>query len=47
LLHALYPVGLTRDIQWALGSIALGVNIFVYGLVLRRRRRAGVERRTG
>ena len=37
LLHTLYPVGLTRDIQWVLGSIALGVNILVYGLVLRRR----------
>ncbi len=40
-LHSLYPVALTRDIQWMLGSIALGVNILVYGLVLRRRRRAG------
>src|SRR5258705_12078070 len=40
-LHSLYPVALTRDIQWMLGTIALGVNILVYGLVLRRRRRAG------
>ena len=46
-LHSLYPVALTREIQWMLGSIALGVNILVYGLVLRRRRRAGIKRRTG
>jgi len=40
LLRALYPAGLTREIQWILGSIALGVNVFVYALVLRRRRHA-------
>ena len=40
LLRALYPAGLTREIQWILGSIALGVNVFVYGLVLRRCRHA-------
>ena len=40
LLHALYPAGLTRNVQWILGSIALGVNVFAYGLVLRRCRHA-------
>jgi hypothetical protein len=38
-LRALYPSGLTRTIQWALGGIALGVNVFIYVLVLRRRHR--------
>jgi hypothetical protein len=38
LLHALYPAGLTRNIQWVLGGIALGVNLLIYAVVLRRRR---------
>jgi hypothetical protein len=38
LLRALYPEGLTREIQWVLGGIALGVNVLVYVIVLRRRR---------
>lgn len=38
LLHALYPAGLTRNIQWVLGGIALGVNVLIYAVVLRRRR---------
>jgi hypothetical protein len=40
LLHALYPAGLTRGIQWWLGSIALGINILIYALVVKRRRHA-------
>jgi hypothetical protein len=42
-LRALYPAGLTPEIQWVLGGIALGVNILMYTLVLRRRRRAVVR----
>ena len=38
-LRALYPAGLTREIQWVLGGIALAVNVFMYALVLRRLRR--------
>jgi hypothetical protein len=38
LLHALYPAGLTRNIQWVLGGIALAVNVLIYAVVLRRRR---------
>jgi len=38
LLHALYPSGLTRNIQWVLGGIALAVNVLIYLVVLRRRR---------
>jgi hypothetical protein len=39
LLPAMYPSGLTRTIQLALGLIVVGVNIVVYWLVLRRRSR--------
>ncbi len=35
---ALYPTGLTREIQLALGVGVLVLNAIVYGLVLRRRR---------
>jgi hypothetical protein len=43
LLHALYPTGLTRGIQWLLGGIALGANILIYSLVVHRRRMARRE----
>jgi hypothetical protein len=33
----LYPAGLTRSTQWVLGILALGLNIAVYIVVLRRR----------
>ncbi len=36
----LYPAGLTRGLQVALGSFALLLNVAVYGWVLARRRRA-------
>ena len=41
LLRALYPAGLTRQVQWALGVLVLLVNVAAYGLVplMRRRRR--------
>lgn len=38
-LPALYPEGLTREVQVALGVLALAVNVGVYVLVWRRRRR--------
>jgi hypothetical protein len=47
LLRSLYPVALTREMQWILGSIALGVNVLVYALVLRRRRMADLNGRSG
>jgi hypothetical protein len=37
LLRCLYPDGLTRDVQVALGVGALVLNLLVYGYVLRRR----------
>ena len=37
---ALYPTGLTREVQFVLGTGVLLLNGIVYGLWLRRRRRA-------
>jgi hypothetical protein len=39
LLRALYPAGLTPRVQWALGGIALIINLVAYGLIVRRNRR--------
>jgi Protein of Unknown function (DUF2784) len=47
LLPVLYPAALTRDVRWLLGSIALAMNILIYGIVLRRLRRGRVNRNTG
>jgi len=38
LLRALYPSGLTRQIQWVLGCLVLAVNIAAYVAVVRRHR---------
>lgn len=35
-LPLLYPVGLTRELQWVLGAGVLAVNGLVYGLLWRR-----------
>jgi len=34
----LYPSGLTRDVQWALGGLVLLINVVIYLAVWRRRR---------
>ena len=39
LLPVLYPAGLTRGVQLALGAAVIVVNLAVYGLLLARRRR--------
>lgn len=39
-LPLLYPEGLTREMQVALGTLALGVNVAVYGWVLTKRKTA-------
>lgn len=39
LLAALYPEGLSRPVQVALGVLVLAVNAAVYGILLARRRR--------
>jgi hypothetical protein len=36
LLQALYPSGLTIETRWVLGSIALGVNLIAYALLISR-----------
>jgi len=38
LLPVLYPSGLTRGVQLALGSIVLALNLAVYGVLIARRR---------
>ena len=43
LLGALYPQGLTRTIQYALGSFALLVNIIAYSLLIRQKRNGTVR----
>lgn len=45
LLPLIYPAGMTREIQIALGLFVLIVNACVYGIVALRRRRAGGRRR--
>ncbi len=40
LLPVLYPAGLTRGVQLAVGSIVLALNLAVYGALLARRRGA-------
>jgi hypothetical protein len=40
-LPVLYPAGLTRGVQLGLASLVIGVNLLVYGMVLRRRRARG------
>ena len=43
----LYPAGLTREMQWALGAGVLVVNGAVYGLLLGRRARSAGRRGRG
>jgi hypothetical protein len=38
-LHALYPEGLTRNVQFVLGGLVAIVNVAVYALLVTRRRR--------
>ncbi|HET8623913.1 MAG TPA: DUF2784 domain-containing protein [Gemmatimonadales bacterium] len=41
ILPILYPAGLDRRAQLVLGALVVGVNLFIYGAALRRRRRSG------
>lgn len=47
-LHAIYPTGLTPQIQWMLGGAALVVNVSIYTVYVRRlaasRRRQNEQR---
>ncbi len=38
LLSLIYPAGLTRGLQWALGAVVIVINLGIYTLVLVRRR---------
>lgn len=38
IIPVLYPAGLSRNIQWLLGVVALGVNVVAYLLFMRRRK---------
>jgi hypothetical protein len=40
LLPVLYPAGLTREVQWVLAAFVVLVNVAVYGVVIRRWRKA-------
>lgn len=37
LLPVLYPQGLTRDVQIAIGVLVIAVNVAIYGVLVRRR----------
>jgi hypothetical protein len=39
ILPVLYPSGLSRGVQLVLGGLVIGINVAIYGFVLRRRRR--------
>ncbi len=39
IMPVLYPIGLTRNVQYALGIFALLINVVAYTLYFRRRRR--------
>jgi uncharacterized membrane protein YhhN len=37
ILPVLYPSGLTRGVQLVLGALVIGINIAIYGVLVRRR----------
>ena len=39
IVSALYPAGLTREIQWVLGACVVAINVSAYWVVIRRMRR--------
>jgi hypothetical protein len=47
LLRALYPHGLTPATQWVLGTLALGVNVIAYTMLVRRTRSARASHQLG
>lgn len=47
LLPVLYPSGLTREVQLALGTAVVVINLAVYGCLLLRRRSRPTPPRTG
>jgi hypothetical protein len=45
-LSVLYPVGLTHDMQFILGSLVVAVNVAVYSYLWRRARKTSIAHRT-
>jgi hypothetical protein len=44
ILPVLYPIGLTRETQWILAALLMGINVVAYrGVIVRRRRDAAVR----
>ena len=41
LLPLLYPAGLTREVQFVLGGVVVGLNMIIYGYILFARKRGG------
>ena len=41
LLSVLYPAGLTRNVQFVLGGVVVGLNLMIYGYILFARKRRG------
>ena len=37
ILPVLYPAGLTREVQWGLGMLVIGINVVIYTVVARKR----------
>lgn len=43
ILPVLYPSGLTRGVQLVLGSLVIGMNLAIYGVIASRRRKRPAE----
>jgi hypothetical protein len=39
ILPVLYPSGLNRGVQLVMGGLVIGINLVIYGIIIRRRRR--------
>ncbi len=39
ILPILYPSGLNRGVQLVMGGLVIGINLVIYGIIIRRRRR--------
>lgn len=44
ILPVLYPSGLNRGVQLVLGALVIGINVVIYGYVIRRRKRSVIAR---
>ena len=44
ILPVLYPSGLNRGVQLMLGALVIGINVVIYGHIIRRRQRSVIAR---